>query len=73
MMNINPFAIALIAYVKIMISLGMEADMGQNEVELPLLHVYRSPGISGYLTQIFILTDGCVRIIIPYSDRLVLY
>jgi hypothetical protein len=46
-MNINRFAIALIAYVKVVILLGMQADMGENEVELPLLHVYRSPGISG--------------------------
>ncbi len=36
--------------------------MGGNEVQLPLLHVYGSPGIVGYMTQIFLLTDGCVRL-----------
>ncbi|XP_021957371.1 von Willebrand factor A domain-containing protein 5A isoform X2 [Folsomia candida] len=37
----------------------MDASMGGNEVELPLLHVYNSSGILGYMTQIFLLTDGC--------------
>ncbi len=40
----------------------MDASMGENEVQLPLLHVYGSPGIVGYMTQIFLLTDGCVRL-----------
>lgn len=50
--------------------IGLQADLGGTEILGPLRKLYLESGIDGYLKQIFILTDGEVRIYFSFENVL---
>jgi hypothetical protein len=46
------------------ILLGIDANLGGTEIFHPLETIFKKPSIEGYLRQIFVLTDGEVKLLL---------